>query len=244
METHEMKISLPLTLLAAPIAASVFATTAQATIVLGNGQVINLATLMSMEDRRVEIGDKVFNFESYTSAYFPSATVSLIGFISDSTNQYGLHNVGFDLTGGFGDANPGSDQVHEANLQYSVAVQDSYYRQGVRLHDAALLFNGDAEGPGSYARVDETIIDLDTNTLLGNMFVFNNSTTKLQDHLDFGTTGYRAFEVNKDLKFLAATADGISSCSFVRQEFSQVPTPGALALLGVSALVGARRRRA
>ena len=243
METHEMKISLPLTLLVAPIAASIFTTTAQATIVLGNGQVINLATLMSMEDRRVEIGDKVFNFESYTSAFFPSANISLIGFISEATNQYGLHNVGFDLTGGFGDANPGSGQVHEANLQYTVAVQQSFYEQGIRLHDAQLLFNGDAEGLGSYARVDETIIDLDTNTLLGNMFVFANDTTKLVDHIEF-TQGYRAFEVNKDLKFLAALPDGISSCSFVRQEFSQIPTPGAIALLGVSGLVGSRRRRA
>ena len=238
-----MKISLPLTLLVAPIAASIFTTTAQATIVLGNGQVINLATLMSMEDRRVEIGDKVFNFESYTSAFFPSANISLIGFISEATNQYGLHNVGFDLTGGFGDANPGSGQVHEANLQYTVAVQQSFYEQGIRLHDAQLLFNGDAEGLGSYARVDETIIDLDTNTLLGNMFVYNNETTKLVDHIEF-TQGYRAFEVNKDLKFLAPLPDGISSCSFVRQEFSQIPTPGAIALLGVSGLVGSRRRRA
>lgn len=243
METHEMKISLPLTLLVAPIAASIFTTTAQATIVLGNGQVINLATLMSMQDRRVEIGDKVFNFESYTSAFFPSANISLIGFISEATNQYGLRNVGFDLTGGFGDANPGSGQVHEANLQYSVAVQQSFYEQGIRLHDAQLLFNGDAEGLGSYARVDETIIDLDTNTLLGNMFVYANDTTKLVDHIEF-TQGYRAFEVNKDLKFLAALPDGISSCSFVRQEFSQIPTPGAIALLGVSGLVGSRRRRA
>ena len=238
-----MKISLPLTLLVAPIAASIFTTTAQATIVLGNGQVINLATLMSMQDRRVEIGDKVFNFESYTSAWFPSETISLIGFISEATNQYGLHNVGFDLTGGFGDANPGSGQIHEANLQYSVAVQQSFYEQGIRLHDAQLLFNGDAEGLGSYARVDETIIDLDTNTLLGNMFVYNNEFTKLVDHIEF-TQGYRAFEVNKDLKFLAALPDGISSCSFVRQEFSQIPTPGAIALLGVSGLVGSRRRRA
>ena len=243
METHEMKISLPLTLLVAPIAASIFTTTAQATIVLGNGQVINLATLMSMQDRRVEIGDKVFNFESYTSAFFPSANISLIGFISEATNQYGLHNVGFDLTGGFGDANPGSGQIHEANLQYSVAVQQSFYEQGIRLHDAQLLFNGDGEGLGSYARVDETIIDLDTNTLLGNMFVYANETTKLVDHIEF-TQGYRAFEVNKDLKFLAALPDGISSCSFVRQEFSQIPTPGAIALLGVSGLVGSRRRRA
>jgi hypothetical protein len=243
METHEMKISLPLTLLVAPIAASIFTTTAQATIVLGNGQVINLATLMSMQDRRVEIGDKVFNFESYTSAFFPSANISLIGFISEATNQYGLRNVGFDLTGGFGDADPGDGQIHEANLQYTVAVQQSFYEQGIRLHDAQLLFNGDAEGLGSYARVDETIIDLDTNTLLGNMFVYANDTTKLVDHIEF-TQGYRAFEVNKDLKFLAALPDGISSCSFVRQEFSQIPTPGAIALLGVSGLVGSRRRRA
>jgi MYXO-CTERM domain-containing protein len=29
----------------------------------------------------------------------------------------------------------------------------------------------------------------------------------------------------------------------VRQEFSQIPAPGALALLGVAGILGARRRR-
>jgi hypothetical protein len=49
--------------------------------------------------------------------------------------------------------------------------------------------------------------------------------------------------VNKDIKFFANAADGIASCSFIRQEFSQVPAPGALALLGVAGMLGARRRR-
>ncbi|MEY4827526.1 MAG: hypothetical protein RLZZ288_1077, partial [Planctomycetota bacterium] len=55
-----------------------------------------------------------------------------------------------------------------------------------------------------------------------------------------------AFEVNKDIKFLAPSRSDFAAASFVRQEFSQImamPTPGALALVAVSALVGTRRRR-
>jgi uncharacterized protein (TIGR03382 family) len=55
--------------------------------------------------------------------------------------------------------------------------------------------------------------------------------------------GYRTFEVNKDLKFFAAEESGFATASFIRQEFSQIPAPGALALLGAAGLVGSRRRR-
>jgi hypothetical protein len=73
--------------------------------------------------------------------------------------------------------------------------------------------------------------------------------TRLTDARDwcqtYDTHGYRAFEVNKDLKFFARTAQDFATASFVRQEFSQImaPTPGAVALLALSGMM-ARRRRA
>jgi hypothetical protein len=71
--------------------------------------------------------------------------------------------------------------------------------------------------------------------------------TDLNEHVDFcdvfGGPGYRAFEVNKDLKFFAATASGFATASFVRQEFSQVPAPGSIALLFAAGMLGGRRRR-
>jgi hypothetical protein len=114
-----------------------------------------------------------------------------------------------------------------------------------------MVFNGNAYGGGSYAAVDETIFDLDGNQYLGELEVFyvqnSEAIIQLVDAVDFcdiyGTTGYRAFEVNKNMKFLANGIDGVASCSFIRQEFSQVPAPGALALLGVAGVLGARRRR-
>lgn len=246
-----MNMSLRTSLLAIPAATLLLNTGAHAIIVLGNGEVLNLASLMSMNDRRVQINDKIFNFESFTSSTFDTTQMSIIGFVSLNTNQYGLYNVGFDITGPLGDSTPGDNVIHEANLQYTVEVEQSWYDRGVRLCDAQMVFNGNSYGGGSYAAVDETIFDLDANQYLGELEVFHvqNSEAIIQlvDAVDFcdiyGTTGYRAFEVNKNMKFLANGIDGVASCSFIRQEFSQVPTPGAFALLGVAGILGARRRR-
>jgi hypothetical protein len=225
---------------------------ANAAIVLGNGDSINLGTLLaSGSDRTVIINDKMFHFESFASSQMQASSFSVIGFISANPNQYGLYNVGFDLVGPFGDGNPGDGVVHELNLQYEVSVLPSYYAQGVRLRDARLTFNGSAGADGSYARVDETVIDLDTNTFLGNMSVYDifgpPSSTRYSQDVDFvdlyGGPGYRAFEVNKDLKFFAATQSDFATASFVRQEFSQVPGPGVGALLAAACAM-ARRRRA
>jgi len=226
---------------------------AHAVIVLGNGDVINLGTLMGNgSDRQVIIDDKLFSFESFTSSQFDANMFSVIGFISAGTNQYGLRNVGFDLTGPFGDGTLGDNLVHEMNIQYEVSVLPSYYSNGVRLCDARLTFNGSAGGNGSYARVDETVWDFDGNVFLGNLSAFDHvgppRMTRLTDARDwcqmYDTHGYRAFEVNKDLKFFARTAQDFATASFVRQEFSQImaPTPGAAALLALGGVMCRRRR--
>lgn len=82
------------------------------------------------------------------------------------------------------------------------------------------------------------------------MNVFYNfgppATIRLADEIDFtaqNPLGYRSLECNKNLKFFANTDGGFSSCSFVRQQFSQIPAPGAFALLGIAGVVAGRRRR-
>ena len=57
--------------------------------------------------------------------------------------------------------------------------------------------------------------------------------------------GFRAFEVNKDIKFFANTPNSFSTASFIRQEFSQImaPAPGAIALLTAVGMISTRRRR-
>jgi hypothetical protein len=239
-------------LLCLPVAALALAGSAHAVVVLGNGESINMADIFaSGSDRKVMIDDKIFTFESIRSSVFSSSQFQVVGFISESTNQWGLHDVGFDITGPFGDGSPGDGVYHEMNLQYTVEVLPEYYAMGVRLCDVGLTFNGSAGGTGSFSRVDETVFDLDTNQYLGQLSAFDFAgpprVTDLNEHVDFcelfGGPGYRAFEVNKDHKFFAATAASYSTASFVRQEFSQVPAPGAIALLGTAGLLAARRRR-
>jgi hypothetical protein len=232
-------------------AAILAAQAAQASWTLGNGDTLSLTELFAAgSDRTVFIDDKKFVFESFTSAHFDLESITLIGFISLNGNGFGYRNVGFDLAGGFGDTLPGDQTIAEANLQYTVEVTESAYAQGLRLCDVKATFNGDVAGTGAYARVDETIIDLDTNTFLGQLSVYNfwgpPRDTQLSDYIDFcadGHEGYRAFEINKDMKFFAPSENSFSSASFVRQEFSQIPAPGAIALLGLAGLVGRRARR-
>ena len=227
---------------------------AHAVIVLGNGESVNLGALFAAgSDRKVQIDDKLFTFESVRSSTFQSSDFSVVGFISANTNSYGLHNVGFDLTGPFGDGSPGNGGMSEMNLQYTVEVLPEFYARDVRLCDTALAFNGSAGGTGSFSRVDETVFDLDHNQFLGNLSAFWNAGPppewRLSDYADWceltGARGFRALEINKDLKFFANGANGFSTASFVRQEFSQImaPAPGALALLAAGGILGARRRR-
>ena len=241
------------TALAPALAALIAVGSAHAVIVLNNGDNVNLGTLMANgSDRTVIVNDKMFVFESFTSSQFDANLFSVIGFVSASTNQFGQRNTGFDLTGPFGDGTLGDNLVHELNLQYSVSVLPEWYARGVRLCDARLTFNGSSGGDGSFSRVDETVWDLDQNRFLGQLAAYYNAGTpdnvKLVDSMDFcdihGSQGYRAFEVNKDLKFFAAHDNDFATASFVRQEFSQIPAPGAAALIGLATTLAARRRRA
>lgn len=217
-----------------------------AVVVLGNGDSIVLETLLDAGGQFI-VDDKLFTIESWRSDVFNTSTLSVIGFIALNPNQYGHRNVGFDLVGPFGDGTPGDQVVHEANLQYTVEVLPQYYQQGIRIHDARLTFNGSAGGPGSFSRVDESIFDADTNTFLDQLGVFYNANTppqvQLTDEVVWGLPGYRILEVNKDMKFFSPTEEGFATASFIRQEFSQIPAPGALALLGAAGLAARRRRR-
>jgi hypothetical protein len=250
-----MKLKTSHIAIAAPALALLFTTCANAVITIGNGESINLAAILAPgSDRKVIIDDKMFTFNTFTSGSFAAQSVTVVGYISSTTNSYGLRNVGFDLTGQFGDFIAGDGRSAEMNLRYTVEVLPQYYTdRHVRICDTHLAFDGVASGIGSYARVDETVFDLDTNDFLGNLSAFDiagtTQTTRRTDVADYcdmyGTHGYRAFQVNKDIKFLAAFAGGSSSATSVRQEFSQIlaPSPGALALLGGTGIIGLRRRR-
>jgi len=94
-------------------------------------------------------------------------------------------------------------------------------------HAAIVLGNGDSVNLGALLATgsDRTVIIDDK------IFHFDSFTSS-------------AFEVNKDIKFLAATGQGFATASFIRQEFSQVlaPSPGAVALVALAGVVVRRRQ--
>ena len=241
------RASLSLTAMLAMTSAS------QAVIVLGDGDTVNLGALMGTgSDRKFIVDDKLFTFKYVTTPNFEINNFDITGYISKTTNAYGLHNVGFDLTGPFVDGGPNDQTVQDMNLQYTVEILPEYYERGVRLSNSRLAFNGSAAGTGSFARVAETVFETDTGNLLGNMNVFSNAgpppTEQMSEIKDWAAiyqnSGYRSFECNKNLKFFANTDGGFAVCSFVRQDFSQIPGPAALSLLGVAGAMAGRRRRA
>src|SRR5690349_3346337 len=73
-------------------------------ITLSNGQTVGLDSILNSSDRQVIIGDKLFTFVTWTSVQFAPANVSISAFIASNP----LAGTGFDITGGFGDVNPGA----------------------------------------------------------------------------------------------------------------------------------------
>ncbi len=221
--------------------AAVTSSVSQAAITLTNGQSVQLSTVLASADHQVLIGDKAFTFNSYTSVQFPATSVFVTGFIAPVPND----GIGFDITGGFGDTQPGDATTARFTLGYTVDIQASFLAQGYRLKDIGLAFNGSSNGAGSFARVDETVMNGATTlaTLAANNIF--GQTAVLQDYRDFSPANYTQFTVSKDVKFFAAGASDSASASFVRQTFSQtiVPAPGSAALLGLGGLVAVRRRR-
>lgn len=232
---------------AASASMSLWAPTARAIVVLNNGDSVSLTSLLAAgSDRKFRVFDKIFTIESFTSNQFMPSQVTVVGF-THPTNPL---EVGFDLTGGFGDPTAGDGIVHEFNTQYTVEIAPPFIPLGYRITDNHLIFNGNATGgPGSFARVDETVINPITGAVIGQKSVFDivnaagPNSTKLFDELIFGPPGYTILEINKDVKFFAATPGSTASASFVRQSFSQIPTPGASALLILGGVAALRRRR-
>lgn len=230
----------------AAVTLAMFAGSAQAIFVLGNGDSVTLQQVLDSSDRQFQVLDKVFTVQSYTSAAVPAADVSVTGYISSNP----LDGIGFDLTGGFGDV-PGDATITDMNLHYTVEVVDPQLSQGFRIKDLALVFNGAAVGTGSYARVDELVFNPAAPAgmdLIASRSVFFNAgnppTSQMQDAHEFANNAtYTKLEINKDIAFFALDPNSLSAASFIRQSFSQTPTPGGVALAGVAGLLLARRRR-
>lgn len=198
------------------------------------------------------VGDKLFNITTFSSPpnQFDPTQITIIPYQAGNP----LAGRGFDLTGAFQDFVRGDASISEFNLQYTVEIVDdpNTPENEALTHfivDNILTFNGNSGGnPGSFARVDESVFDFESGLLLGQKSVFDitresdgMNEQQLQDMLLFAPI--KKLEINKDVKFFASTTCCDASASFIRQSFSQIPTPGAGVLALTSGVVLLSRRR-
>lgn len=181
-----------------------------------------------------QVADKRFMITDFFSVAFNASEIGI------SPLDFGMDGIGFRLSDAWADF-PGDPTPSDFTLSYMVEIVNR--PADWLIIDNRLIFDGFATGPGSFARVDETVLD-DTGALVGEKSVFANGdgTRQLEDLLDF-PDGYRKLNIVKNAQFFAPLPDGTAGASVIDQTFSQIPAPGA-ALFGVAAgLVAVRRRR-
>ena len=212
----------PLLICAAVALALGYAPTSKAQIILGPS--VSLADLTNGQD--IIVGDKEFSNFSI-SGDFLASQVSVIP-ISENGN-FGIRFSGSFISG----ANP-MDMI----LGYKVSVTNS----PDLISAANLLFNGTVVGAG-LAEVTEQVFTND-NQFAGQIFVFATATTnKLFDSLAIQPP-QPFLTLSKDV-IVTASLPAFATISTIDQSFTQVPEPGALALVaaGFTGVAFLRRRR-
>jgi hypothetical protein len=207
-------------------------------------------TLADVLGHRFIVGDKEFTMpaNAFSSAVFNANQI----FIQPNVSGNPLAGQGFRLTGAWTDSPgfPGSDFT----LAYDVQILPEFVAQGYRFDDAILRFNGVATGAGSFARVDETVMN-GNNNIIDQVSVFSlgvqggTGSSDLESVVD--AHGLTRLRLLKDVHLFTNTGtNGVpggysSSISFIDQVFSQVviPLPTTAAMGMVALGIGAVRRR-
>jgi hypothetical protein len=199
-------------------------------------------TLAQVLGRQFIVGDKLFTMpaNAFGSADFNANSIIISPLTTPNPNL----GVGFRLTGAFNDApgGVGTDFV----LSYSVEILPDFIAQGMRFTGANLRFNGSATGNGSFARVDETVLD-GNNNVLGNhsVWAIGGGTSRFEDTFT-SVAGMTKLNLVKDVQFFANGSTGTAAASFVDQVFNQVviplPSTAGLAFAGLAGLAIRRRR--
>ncbi len=185
------------------------------------------------------VGDKEFHMDFFTPFGIAANQVTV------RAVNFGLNGIGFDLVGAWNDV-PGDAASTGFNIGYRAQILAPFAAQGFRIVDAHLGFNGTATGAGSFAKVAESMFNQANGAPLGNMLVMaDGSMPQGQWVLNQSIVFAPVLEINviKNFQLFANGASGTATTSFIRQTFSQIPTPGGAALLGLAGLVGLRRRR-
>lgn len=180
------------------------------------------------------VGDKRFDMDFYTGANIAANQVTV------RAVNFGLNGIGFDLVGQWQDL-PGNGKGSGFDLGYRVTI----IQPGFAIVDSHLQFNGFASGAGSFANVAESVFN-STGGLIGTKFVSANggvpqSQWELEDSLVFSPQ--QSLSVVKNFHLFANGTSGIATTSFIRQTFSQIPSPGAASLFAIVGLAAVRRKR-
>lgn len=206
------------------------------------GQLLDISQGLPVQDlvgNHFIVDDKVFEFTIFQPTGQPdSGTDSATVFPVDEGR---LNGIGFEMVGAWID--PPGNGPSGFFLEYMVTVIDPDWF----IVDNVLEFNGFAVGDASEAAVNETVED-ENGVLLGQKNVFAQAAVPqadwvLSDRLDFDIAlQLKKLIVRKDF-LLFSGEGGLADASFIKQTFSQdVPSPSALAMLGVAGLAVGRRR--
>jgi len=187
------------------------------------------------------IDDKTFSNFSYPSsasggaALIPPSGVAVVPVTT-------LHNPGFLFSSGFGVI---SNQTQDEFFGFTVRVNSG----GNAIDDITLLQLGSGfTGTGS-ASIAETVCLGDTfadgclhGTIASLLTVDNSTLVKLSDHITFAPV--RVIDVVKDLELFGGPS-GSAFVSGVENQFSEVPEPSTLLMLGtgIVGLTGILRRK-
>ena len=187
------------------------------------------------------IDDKTFSNFSYASsasggaALIPPSGVAVVPVTT-------LHNPGFLFSSGFGVI---SNQTQDEFFGFTVRVNSG----GNAIDDITLLQLGTGFiGTGS-ASIAETVCLGDTfadgclhGTIASLLTVDNSTLVKLSDHITFAPV--RVIDVVKDLELFGGPS-GSAFVSGVENQFSEVPEPSTLLMLGtgIVGLAGILRRK-
>ena len=180
-----------------------------------------------------------------------AATVTLIdnfttGFGSGTTSQSGAGILGRRIVDNLGTPlsfqNPGFKWSGNAYNYGTVEYSDFGTLGGtLDLTNTVLTMTGSGGGTGT-ANLMVTLFNSNQKSAIWNVG-FSNSMTMSTSAFTYTDAGFNLSQVNA-IQVMTADNEQASTVNYTMTNFSYaVPAPGAMALLGVSGLVAARRRR-